>query len=212
VAGEAGDGLTAIAEFNRINPDIVLMDITMPQMEGIEAVERIVATAPECAHRHGLVRRIPGEHPGGAAERRQALRAEAGEAGSAVRNSSVRAQRRSQRRRRTGGVRRRTPLMRMELIQPFINAADAVFAESLQAPTKIVGPGNGPGRVSPQGRRCADRHQGDIEGRVILDLSPEVAMKVATFWRGRKWKRATRWVRETVCEMANMVIGNSVRC
>src|SRR5881409_4446169 len=42
VAGEAGDGLTAIAEFNRISPDIVLMDITMPQMEGIEAVERIV--------------------------------------------------------------------------------------------------------------------------------------------------------------------------
>src|SRR5467141_412835 len=42
VAGEAGDGLTAIAEFNRITPDIVLMDITMPQMEGIEAVERIV--------------------------------------------------------------------------------------------------------------------------------------------------------------------------
>ena len=28
--------------------------------------------------------------------------------------------------------------MRMELIQPFINAADAVFAESLQGPTNIV--------------------------------------------------------------------------
>ena len=42
VAGEGGDGLTAIAEFNRTKPDIVLMDITMPQMEGIEAVERIV--------------------------------------------------------------------------------------------------------------------------------------------------------------------------
>jgi two-component system, chemotaxis family, chemotaxis protein CheY len=42
VAGEAGDGLTAIAEYNRSKPDIVLMDITMPQMEGIEAVERIV--------------------------------------------------------------------------------------------------------------------------------------------------------------------------
>jgi len=42
VAGEAGDGLTAIAEYNRLKPDIVLMDITMPQMEGIEAVERIV--------------------------------------------------------------------------------------------------------------------------------------------------------------------------
>ena len=42
VAGEAGDGCTAIAEYDRTNPDIVLMDITMPQMEGIEAVERIV--------------------------------------------------------------------------------------------------------------------------------------------------------------------------
>ncbi len=42
VAGEAGDGLTAIAEYGRTKPDIVLMDITMPQMEGIEAVERIV--------------------------------------------------------------------------------------------------------------------------------------------------------------------------
>src|ERR1700687_5617330 len=42
VAGEAGDGLTAIAEFHRTTPDIALMDITMPQMEGIEAVERIV--------------------------------------------------------------------------------------------------------------------------------------------------------------------------
>ncbi len=42
VAGEAGDGMTAITEYDRTNPDIVLMDITMPQMEGIEAAEKIV--------------------------------------------------------------------------------------------------------------------------------------------------------------------------
>ncbi|HZQ18810.1 MAG TPA: response regulator [Terriglobales bacterium] len=42
VAGEAGDGLTAISEYERTKPDIVLMDITMPQMEGIEAAEKIV--------------------------------------------------------------------------------------------------------------------------------------------------------------------------
>jgi two-component system chemotaxis response regulator CheY len=47
VAGEAGDGLTAIAEYARAKPDIVLMDITMPQMEGIEAVERIVRQHPD---------------------------------------------------------------------------------------------------------------------------------------------------------------------
>jgi two-component system chemotaxis response regulator CheY len=47
IAGEAGDGLTAIAEYSRTKPDVVLMDITMPQMEGIEAVERIVRQHPE---------------------------------------------------------------------------------------------------------------------------------------------------------------------
>jgi len=47
LAGEAGDGCTAITEYTRTKPDIVLMDITMPQMEGIEAVERIVRQHPE---------------------------------------------------------------------------------------------------------------------------------------------------------------------
>ncbi len=47
LAGEAGDGAAAITEYDRINPDIVLMDITMPQMEGIEAAEKIVQKHPE---------------------------------------------------------------------------------------------------------------------------------------------------------------------
>src|SRR5512133_962876 len=47
VAGEAGDGCTAITEYDRVFPDIVLMDITMPQMEGIEAADRIVRQHPD---------------------------------------------------------------------------------------------------------------------------------------------------------------------
>ncbi len=46
IAGEAGDGCTAITEYERISPDMVLMDITMPQMEGIEAAEKIVRAHP----------------------------------------------------------------------------------------------------------------------------------------------------------------------
>jgi len=46
VAGEAGDCCTAITEYERVHPDLVLMDITMPQMEGIEAAERIVRQYP----------------------------------------------------------------------------------------------------------------------------------------------------------------------
>ena len=47
VVGEAGDGCAAITEYARSNPDVVLMDITMPQMEGIEAVEKIVQKHPD---------------------------------------------------------------------------------------------------------------------------------------------------------------------
>ena len=47
IAGEAGDGCTAITEYDRTRPDLVLMDITMPQMEGIEAAERIIRNDPD---------------------------------------------------------------------------------------------------------------------------------------------------------------------
>ncbi len=47
LAGEAGDGISALAEYDRTKPDIVLMDITMPQMEGIEAAEKIVQKHPD---------------------------------------------------------------------------------------------------------------------------------------------------------------------
>jgi len=47
VVGEAGDGCAAITEYDAVLPDMVLMDITMPKMEGIEAVEHIVRDHPE---------------------------------------------------------------------------------------------------------------------------------------------------------------------
>src|SRR6266705_2576730 len=46
VVGEAEDGLAAITEYERIRPDVVLMDITMPEMDGIAAVGEIVGRNP----------------------------------------------------------------------------------------------------------------------------------------------------------------------
>jgi len=41
VAGEAENGLKAIEKYKEINPDLVLMDITMPEMDGIQALREI---------------------------------------------------------------------------------------------------------------------------------------------------------------------------
>ena len=52
VVGEAPDGETAVALAERRRPDVVIMDLRMPQMDGIEATEEIVARVPDTS---GLV-------------------------------------------------------------------------------------------------------------------------------------------------------------
>ena len=47
VVGEAGDGAEAVTLAARLNPDVVLMDIRMPELGGIEATRRITVATPQ---------------------------------------------------------------------------------------------------------------------------------------------------------------------
>ena len=46
VVGEAGDGRTAIDLVRRENPDIVVMDVSMPDVDGIKATHQILSEFP----------------------------------------------------------------------------------------------------------------------------------------------------------------------
>jgi two-component system chemotaxis response regulator CheY len=46
VVGAASNGVEAIELFRRTDPDLVTMDLTMPQMDGIECIEQIVRLKP----------------------------------------------------------------------------------------------------------------------------------------------------------------------
>lgn len=46
VVGEAENGLRAIEKYKEVSPDLVLMDITMPELDGIGAVKRIKTVDP----------------------------------------------------------------------------------------------------------------------------------------------------------------------
>ena len=47
MVGEAENGQEAVTEAERLQPDVILMDLVMPEMDGIEAIRRITARQPE---------------------------------------------------------------------------------------------------------------------------------------------------------------------
>jgi len=47
MVGEASNGLEAVEKARELSPDVVLMDLRMPEMDGVEAISRIKAEKPE---------------------------------------------------------------------------------------------------------------------------------------------------------------------
>jgi chemotaxis protein CheX len=100
--------------------------------------------------------------------------------------------------------------MKMELIQPFINAADAVLSQGLRSPMSIENLSMEEEAYRRKGIAAMIELSGDIEGRIIFDLAPKTAARVASHFAGTEIPESDGLVREAVCELANQVIGNAV--
>jgi chemotaxis protein CheX len=100
--------------------------------------------------------------------------------------------------------------MKMELIQPFINSADAVLAQGLQCRTAIGSLTMEEETYRRRGVAAMIALTGDIEGRIIFDLDPETAVRVASKMAGTQLPETDDLIRETAGELANQIIGNAV--
>jgi chemotaxis protein CheX len=98
----------------------------------------------------------------------------------------------------------------MDLIQPFIGSLDAVLAEMMKAPAKIVDLTMEESGYRRKGLAASVAFRGQVEGRVILDMDPSAAAQVASYLSGSDVDPNESIVPETVSELANMVIGNAV--
>ena len=49
IVGESENGAKAVEKYSELKPDLVLMDITMPEMDGIEALKKIKASDPNAS-------------------------------------------------------------------------------------------------------------------------------------------------------------------
>ena len=100
--------------------------------------------------------------------------------------------------------------MKMELIQPFINAADAVLSQGLQGSTKVDHLTMEEHAYRRKGVAGIITLSGDIEGRIVLDLEPQTALRVASHYAGAELPESDGLIKETIFELANQVVGNAV--
>ena len=46
VVGEAGDGRTALADVERLKPDVLVLDLSLPELDGLEVLEELARVSP----------------------------------------------------------------------------------------------------------------------------------------------------------------------
>src|SRR2546423_9883629 len=91
--------------------------------------------------------------------------------------------------------------MKMELIQPFINAADAVLSQGLSGKTKVDNLTMEEHAYRRKGVAGMIALTGDIEGRIVVDMDPKTAVKVASDYAGAALPEADSLIKENIFEL-----------
>jgi chemotaxis protein CheX len=100
--------------------------------------------------------------------------------------------------------------MRVEYINPFVESAYSILKEVLN--TKITR-GELYLKATSQpvlGVTAIVGLAGDVEGRVLIDMSAETAIKIASAMNNENFKELSEMAKATIMELANMIVAQAV--
>jgi CheY-specific phosphatase CheX len=99
--------------------------------------------------------------------------------------------------------------MRYEYINSFVDSAKHVMENYI--PTEIrAGKLTLKDCIIAQGISATVFLVGSVDGRVVLDVAPLTAKKIASHLNGRDFDRLEHLVLDTICEITNIIIGNAI--
>jgi chemotaxis protein CheX len=100
--------------------------------------------------------------------------------------------------------------MRVEYINPFVEAAFSVLKEVLNSDVKRGEIYLKPTSMSIMGVAALVGLAGDVEGRVLFDMTKETALHVAGAMNGEEFKALDELGKATIQELANMITAQAV--
>ncbi|MDR2102715.1 MAG: chemotaxis protein CheX [Treponema sp.] len=100
--------------------------------------------------------------------------------------------------------------MRVEYINPFVEAAFNVLKEVLNTDVKRGDLYLKSSTMSIMGVAALVGLAGDVEGRVLFDMTKETALFVAGAMNGEEFKTLDEMVKATITELANMITAQAV--
>ncbi len=101
--------------------------------------------------------------------------------------------------------------MRYEYINSFVDSAKQVMENYIPIEIK-KGELTLKDSIMAQGISATVFLVGSVDGRVVLDVDPLTAKKIASHMNGREFDRLEHLVLDTICEITNIIIGNAITC
>ncbi len=100
--------------------------------------------------------------------------------------------------------------LKVDAVQPFVRATREVFQGATGVETKVGRPAAKKGPIPIRGVAVVVGVTGDLEGRVVLDMSRKTATAVASAMMGEKLLGYDMTARSAVSELGNMIAGRAV--